>query len=173
MRNTLFHFCQLPSVNASKCQAMSITKKTKPWDFAYEVDGHRIETASDHKYLGVTINKGLDWKQHVQNITSSACSTLGILRRNISSCPMEIKSRAYKALVRPKLEYSSVAWKPYQNDHVNKLEGVQRQAARLSVTTMTEQPASLQCCKAWNGNPLLPGDFSTSAQCSTRSILAW
>ena len=113
--------------------SMSITKKTKPRDFTYEVDGFHIETTSDHKYLGVTINKGLGWKQHVQNITSSAHSycTLGILRRNISSCRMETKSCASKALVRPKLEYSSAAWNPHQNDHENKLKGAQCQVARF------------------------------------------
>ena len=119
------------SFNASKCEALRLTNKTDPWDYTYRVDGHHIESTSSHKYLGVTITQGLDWKEHIQNITSSARSTLAILRRNLSSCSQDVKSRAYKALVRPKLEYSSAVWNPYQKDHEDKLEGVQNQAARF------------------------------------------
>ena len=52
-----------------------------------------------------------------------------ILRRNISSCPVEVKTRAYQIFIRPKLEYASASCNPYINDQVNLLESVQRQAA--------------------------------------------
>jgi hypothetical protein len=42
----------------------------------------------------------------------------------------EIKSRAYQALVRPKLEYSCSVWDPHTNDQQQKLEKVQRRVAR-------------------------------------------
>jgi hypothetical protein len=119
------------SFNASKCQALRITNKTKPMEHTYIVDGQHIDQTSNHKYLGVTITKKLEWKQHVQSITSSARRTLGILRRNISACPPKVKARAYKALVRPKLEFASAAWNPYTSDQAKKLEGVQNQAARF------------------------------------------
>ena len=119
------------SFNAFNCQALRITNKTKPMEHTYIVDGQHIDQTSNHKYLGVTITKKLEWKQHVQSITSSARRTLGILRRNISACPPKVKARAYKALVRPKLEFSSAAWNPYTSDQAKKLEGVQNQAARF------------------------------------------
>jgi hypothetical protein len=128
--------------NAAKCEALTITRKTKPLKHTYEVDGHCIENSSKHKYLGVTINHHLDWKDHVLNITASARSTLGILRRNLSSCSEKVKSKAYQALVRPKLEYASAAWNPYACEQVNLLEGVQRQAARF-VLNNYERTASV------------------------------
>ena len=130
------------SFNASKCEFLQITRKTKPLTHTYTVDGQNIAETSKHKYLGVTINKHLDWKDHVQNITSSARSTLGVLRRNLSSCPREVKERAYQALVRPKLEYSSAAWSPHVTGQINSLESVQRQAARF-VTNNYERTASV------------------------------
>jgi hypothetical protein len=42
-----------------------------------------------------------------------------------------VKSRTYQALeMRPKLEYSCSIWDPYTHDNINKLEIVQRRAAR-------------------------------------------
>ncbi|XP_072051527.1 uncharacterized protein [Amphiura filiformis] len=136
------------SFNATKCETLTITRKTKPLNHIYQVDGHSIVKSSKHKYLGVTINKHLDWKDHVLNITSSARSTLGVLRRNLSSCPIHVKTKAYQALVRPKMEFASAAWNPYSCEQVNALESVQRQAARFvynnyertaSVTSMLQR----------------------------------
>ena len=51
-------------------------------------------------------NKDLRWNTHVSNICTKANRTLGFLRRNLYTCPQEVKEAAYKALVRPVLEYS-------------------------------------------------------------------
>jgi hypothetical protein len=117
--------------NTSKCQSLIVTRKIKPWKHIYKVADQSIDETSSHKYLGVTINKHLDWKEHVKSITSKARSTLGVLRRNLSACPTEVKARAYQALVRPKLEYAVAAWNPYTKDMVNSLESVQRQGVRF------------------------------------------
>ena len=41
--------------------------------------------------------------------------TLGLVRRNIKTPSTNIRDLAYKALVRPKLEYASIVWSPWQN----------------------------------------------------------
>ena len=76
-------------------------------------------------YLGVTLNGTLTWRVHIAAITSKANCTLGILRRNLSPCTAAVKDRAYKALVRPQLEYASAAWSPYLVQDCYKLETIQ------------------------------------------------
>ena len=45
-------------------------------------------------------------------------------------CLLKARERAYKAIVRPLLEYACVVWSPHTVKDVNVLEAVQRRAAR-------------------------------------------
>ena len=53
------------------------------------------------------------------------------VRRNIYSCPQHIKKSAYTTHVRPLLDYSSSVWDPHTKTLKNKIEMVQRRAARF------------------------------------------
>ena len=97
------------------------------------------------KYLCVTLQSNLKWNKHINNITSKGNQTLDFLRRNLKVNSQKIKDHAYKALVRPKLEYSS--WDPSLSNQINQIVKVQRRAARFtcnryhdtsSVTNMLE-----------------------------------
>ena len=93
-------------------------------------------------YLGVTISGDLKWYQHVTNITNKANSTLGILRRNVRIPSKAIKSAAYKALVRPHVEYCSTVWDPQTKHLQKKLEMVQRRSARWVCNSYRSGPNS-------------------------------
>jgi len=68
---------------------------------------------SNHcKYLGVTLQSDLKWDQHIKEKISNANSTIGLLQRNIKVSSAHMKELAYKALVRPKLEYACTVWSP-------------------------------------------------------------
>ena len=58
---------------------------------------------------------------------------LGFLRRNLKVGSINIKETAYKALVRPTLEYASPVWDPYTAKDIGSIERVQRRAARWVV----------------------------------------
>ena len=49
---------------------------------------------------------------------------------NIRVHNKDLKSTAFKTLVRPQLEYASSVWSPHTDLDINKLESVQRRAAR-------------------------------------------
>jgi hypothetical protein len=81
-------------------------------------------------YLGVDIGNNLSWNQHIQRVSGTANRTLGFVKRNIRTKNKEIRETAYKALVRPQVEYASPVWSPYTQKNIDKLEMVQRRAAR-------------------------------------------
>ena len=65
------------------------------------------------------------------NDEDNANSALAFLRRNLLSCNVKIKSDAYLMYVRPILEYAICSWSPHSKRNIDKLESVQRRAARF------------------------------------------
>ena len=116
-----------------KCTVLSITNKAKKIEAQYQLHGHTLEAVTSAKYLGITFNNKLQWDQHINNITSKANKTLGFLRRNLKIPSIRIKEQAYQTLVRPLVEYASSVWDPYTKTEINKIEAVQRRAARYVI----------------------------------------
>ena len=83
------------------------------------------------KYLGVTISHDLQWSSHIQQITAKSNCMLGLLRRNLSRCPLKLREQAYFALIRSRLEYCSAVWDPHRVKDSKLLENVQRRSARF------------------------------------------
>ena len=117
----------------AKCEIITITRKKKPLAFDYTMHGQKLKHVDHIKYLGLTISKDLRWNKHVDNITGKANNTLNFLRRNINVNNSQIKERAYKALVRPSLEYAQTVWDPYTIGLSQKIDKVQRRAARFTL----------------------------------------
>ena len=103
----LIHF------NIKKCAILSITKKRKPAHFQYSILGEKLERVLHHDYLGVTISHDLRWENHLHKIRQKASRTLGVIRRTLSPCNIDVKSKAYQSLIRPQLEYASEVWNPH------------------------------------------------------------
>ena len=113
-----------------KCNVLNCSRSRKPILYDYHLKGHLLENSQSTKYLGVDIQHNLMWNQHINRITKKAHSMLGFLRRNLKSANQVTKTNAYMALVRPHLDYCSVVWNPHNKNMINKIESVQRRAAR-------------------------------------------
>ncbi|KAL8615930.1 hypothetical protein ACOMHN_034606 [Nucella lapillus] len=113
----------------AKCNTLPVTRSRRPLQPSYQLHGHMLETVKAVKYLGVTIQGDLCWDDHINNIVSKANKTLGFLRRNLKIPSRSVKEQAYKAFVRPILEYASSVWDPHTQKNIDKLEAVQRRAA--------------------------------------------
>ena len=115
-----------------KCNMMQLTRKRiKKIHASYTLEGTNLENVESIKYLGVTITSDLRWNTHVSNVCTKANRTLGFLRRNLHSCPQEVKEAAYKGLVRPVLDYGSSVWDPPGVVLQEELGSVQKRAARF------------------------------------------
>ena len=118
------------SFHPEKCSTLHMTRRRTTLDEAYTLHGHQLQVEPHVKYLGVTISEDLRWVTHTQQVVNKANKTLGFLRRNLKIRNKRVKERAYKALVRPILEYASPVWDPHSTTSTVSLEKVQRRAAR-------------------------------------------
>nr|XP_037291064.1 uncharacterized protein LOC119186713 [Rhipicephalus microplus] len=97
----------------------------------YLINDSVIARAHTIKYLGVHLSSNISWSDHIEAICSSACKTLGFIRRNLYLANKSTKLLAYATLVRAKLEYASFIWNPHQSYLINKLEAIQNKATRF------------------------------------------
>ena len=91
---------------------------------------HKLTSEASSKYLGVELHSDMSWRSHIDKTVKKANSTLGFLRRNLKVSNQDMKTAAYKTLVRPTIEYCSSVWSPHTKDAINKIEMVKRRAAR-------------------------------------------
>ena len=132
-----------------KCKVLSISRSKYPIKFDYTLHGYKLEHVTSAKYLGVIFNNKLTCDDHISNITMKANRTLGFLRRNLQVNNQQLKSQAYKTLVRPTVEYASTLWDPYTKKNIDQLERVQRRAARYvqnwyhNTSSVTDMPQQL------------------------------
>ena len=125
---------------------MRLTHKPKKSvkQFPYKLGNSILQSTDSHPYLGVTITSDLKWNEHIDNITATANRTLGFIRRNLHSCSQHVKDSAYKTLVRQSLENSSSAWDPHTKILINKVESIQKRAARFVTGDYTSRsPGSM------------------------------
>ena len=78
------------------------------------------------------MSQNLSWNQHIDRTIKKANSMLGFLKRNLRISSKDTKSAAYFSLVKPNLEYCASVWNPHTKQAINKLEMVQRRAARYA-----------------------------------------
>ncbi|KAK3087114.1 hypothetical protein FSP39_001879 [Pinctada imbricata] len=120
----------LMAFHPDKCTKLTISHKKQKYTHHYILHNHILESVDHAKYLGITLQSDLKWNTHYDNIISNANKTLGFLKRNLQTSNTEIKSRAYQALIRPKLEYSCTVWDPHTSQYKQKIEMTQRRSAR-------------------------------------------
>ena len=115
------------------------------------IEGQSLKEVDTKKYLGVTLHKSLSWNTHVDKTCSKANSILGLLRRNMSNCPRDVKENCYKSLIRPIMEYSSTVWDPHTARNINKIEMVQRRSARFVFNNFgrTASPSEMMSQLGW------------------------
>ena len=96
---------------------------------SYVMHGHTLAETDTAKYLGVSLHRHSTGSPHVNTTANKANGTRASLQRNLRKAPTAVKTRTYKSIIRPILEYSGVVWDPHTAQDVNKREMVQRRYA--------------------------------------------
>lgn len=133
------------SFNAIKSQALIITRRPVPAVLPPVVlRGSPVPWSNTVRYLGVTIDTRLTWRQHISEVR---CRGLGRLRElypvlnTSSSLPPHIGLTIYKSLIRPLLEYAAVVWGNAAATHIRSLQRLQNRALRAALHLPRDYPS--------------------------------
>ena len=129
-------------------------KKAKPLNTKYILHNVELESVPVAKYLGVTIADDLSWSKHITITTKKANQTLGFLKRNIRVHNKDLKSVAYKTLVRPQLEYASTVWYPHTTTDIKKSGSSPKKGCRWAIRDYRCTSSVTAMLKDLNWRPL-------------------
>lgn len=90
-----------------------------------------LENVESEKDIGVTIDKHLNFENHIQLQVNKANQIVGLVRRSFKYLDKKTFCLLFKALVRPHLEYASSVWNPFKMKDIELVENVQRRATKI------------------------------------------
>ena len=128
-------------LNANKSKVVVFSRKRVRPAVVVTVDSTVIPTVDSICFLGVTVTSDLKWNTHITNTCAKARQQLGIINRSFNQANASTLFHLYRCLVLPTLDYCSSVWDPHTGLHINKLESVQRLAARI-ITKCWSNPQS-------------------------------
>ena len=88
------------------------------------MNGIRLESATEEKDLGVTIDVSLKPSKHCNIIARSANFAMGQIRRSFHYRKKSNLIPLFNTFVRPRLEFASSAWNPWLEGDIRCLEKV-------------------------------------------------
>lgn len=127
--NRLNTWCEDNSLhlNLDKCVVLTIDRKHQQLLTDYKYGDHIFKRVSEHKDLGVLIDRKLLFTRHIDMVASKATAALGFIKRfcyDISDVAT-LKSLYYD-LSQSHLDYCSAIWSPRYKIHRDKIESIQR-----------------------------------------------
>ncbi len=120
-------------INDSKTQLIIFKSPAKkiPDTVQLHLDSCIVTAQAQVKLLGVTLDRHITFKDHITATVNTCNGLLGVLRRISHSLPRKLSKLFYTAMIRSHLEYVSNLLVPVAKVHLDKLEVVQRKAARI------------------------------------------
>ncbi|GFX36948.1 RNA-directed DNA polymerase from mobile element jockey [Trichonephila clavipes] len=121
------------ALNVAKTEAVFFTRKTRLNYPDIYLHNERIPWSQSTKYLGVTLDKKLTFKQHITRIRENfikKAHTFSHLISRRSKLSRSNKLLIYSSLLRPVITYASPVWSFAAKTHIQKLEVLQNKTLR-------------------------------------------
>ena len=121
------------TINANKTQLIVFKApgtKLSP-DFSIIVNGCQIVSMPTVTLLGVNLDQHLSFRDHIDQVVRKSHGLIGVLRRASPYLPQPLRKLFYTSIIRSRLEYASTVFSSASKTQTNKLETIQRIAARV------------------------------------------
>lgn len=94
------------------------------------IGGFVVKEAESVKYLGITLDKRLCWKQHIESTMKRITGPVGILAKISSFLPTRVLLLIYNSLIHSHLSYLTLIWAAARQIHRRPIERLQRRALK-------------------------------------------
>ena len=133
-------------LNPTKTTYTVFSLSTSAQTVMLRINEQTLQQEPNPTYLGVTFDKRLTWKAHIEKAEKKAKARLSIMRKLAGSAwgaDMQTLKRTYTGNVRPALEYGMAAWGTVANTHFERLKKVQNQATRVMTGAIKSTPVNI------------------------------
>ena len=111
-------------------------------DLNIQIGNNKIETVTSQKILGIYIDENLNWTSHVDKLCTSISSRITLLKKISQYVPENIQKIYYQSYVLPLIDYSSATWGTTNSTNIEKLNKLQKRAARIILKAELTTPSS-------------------------------
>ena len=123
--------CNKLPLNLSKCSTMHMTRcKSPKFCSSYTMGSDELKEVDEFKLLGVTFSKDLSFDSHIGNVANKISKLSGFIVRCTRNMTSDALLNLYKSLILPHIVYCVCVWSPFQRNHIDRLEKIQRKITR-------------------------------------------
>ncbi|KAG7299270.1 hypothetical protein JYU34_017831 [Plutella xylostella] len=125
-------------LNEAKTEAIIFSRQRQEPAKLLKIGDHTIPWSKSVRYLGVTLDKRLNWTKHCSTIRNkgvTAMNSLSPILNRRSNLSATSKLRIYKTLVRPCLSYAAPVWSSTCSTNYDALQVIQNKAVKIAFNT--------------------------------------
>ena len=144
-------------INPRKTTVVLFTKRTKLRGVpALRLGGEDVPLSDEVKYLGVTLDRRLNWKGHIDSALARARSAFWTSRRMIGTrwgLGPQMCDWIYEVMVKPMITYGAVVWWRATGTGAvrKKMDALQRQACLITTGAIRTTPtAAMEALLGWH-----------------------
>ena len=106
------------------------------------IDDNNIKAVSSQKLLGIIIDENLLWNPHIDYICSTISTRISLLRQLSYYVPENVQKIFHRGYILPLLDYGSNTWGATKNSNIDRLNKLQKRAARIILRTDFTTPSA-------------------------------
>jgi hypothetical protein len=120
-------------INEDKTRAVYFSKRLRRVEAYLTLNGRAITFVNDVKYLSVTFDRRITWRNHIDLIITKELRTFLQMYSLLKSEKLSIRTKMtlYKALIRSKLTYVCPTWETAADKRLMKLQRLQNKLLRV------------------------------------------
>ena len=119
------------SLNINKTQCMLFSNSISELPGSVYINNTVISLVDSLKFLGLTIDNKLSWKEHNLHLSKTLARNVGVINKLKMSFPKYILKSLYSTLILPYLNYGILAWGNSFNYQLDKLLILQKRVLRI------------------------------------------